>query len=163
MRVGPVNPESRGWIGLRSADPADAPLIQPNYLEDESDCGTTIMGIRMVRDVIAQPAFDAYRGAELAPGDGLQNDDELTAWLRSNAMTTFHPVGTCRMGTDPMAVVDTRLAVRGVAGLRVADASVMPVIVSGNTNAPATMIGEKAAEFILGSDEAHAPSGEAQE
>ena len=148
LRVGPVNPESRGWIGLGSADPATPALIQPNYLQGEADCRTTIAGIRMIRDVIAQPAFDSYRGRELAPGEAVQSDAELTAWLRANAMTTFHPVGTCRMGTDPMAVVDARLAVRGIAGLRIADASVMPVIVSGNTNAPAIMIGEKAAEFI---------------
>ena len=153
MRVGPVNPESRGWIGLRSADPAAPALIQPNYLQDEADCRTTIAGIRMVRDVIGQPAFAAYRGVELAPGDAVQSDAELTAWLRANAMTTFHPVGTCRMGTDPMAVVNARLAVHGIEGLRVADASVMPVIVSGNTNAPAIMIGEKAAEFIRGGAE----------
>ena len=150
MRVGPVNPESRGWIGLRSADPAHAPLIQPNYLQDGADCRTTIAGIRMARDVVAQPAFAAYRGRELAPGDAVQSDAELTAWLRANAMTTFHPVGTCRMGNDKMAVVDGRLAVRGITGLRVADASVMPIIISGNTNAPAIMIGEKAAEFIRG-------------
>ena len=80
MRVGPVNPESRGWIGLRSADPAAPALIQPNYLQDEADCRTTIAGIRMIRDVIAQPAFDAYRGTELAPGDAVQSDAELTAW-----------------------------------------------------------------------------------
>ena len=158
LRLGPINPESRGWIGLRSADPAAPPLIQPNYLEDEADRRATVAGIRMVRDVIAQPALDTYRGAELAPGDALQSDEELTAWLRANAMTTFHPVGTCRMGTDPMAVVDARLAVHGIAGLRVADASVMPVIVSGNTNAPAIMIGENAAEFILGTGEAEASS-----
>ena len=157
MRVGPIDPESRGWIGLRSADPADAPLIQPNYLQSEADCRTTITGIRMVRDVIAQPAFDAYRGPELAPGAAVQSDTDLTAWLRDNAMTTFHPVGTCRMGTDPIAVVDARLAVHGIKGLRVADASVMPVITSGNTNAPAIMIGEKAAEFILGVGGAQAP------
>ncbi|MDE0050362.1 MAG: choline dehydrogenase [Rhodospirillales bacterium] len=158
MRVGPLNPESRGWIALRSADPAAAPLIQPNYLQSEADCRTTIAGIRMVRDVVAQPAFDAYRGPELAPGDAVQSDAELTRWLRANAMTTFHPVGTCRMGTGPMAVVDARLAVHGIAGLRVADASVMPLIVSGNTNAPAVMIGERAAAFILGVGDAHAPS-----
>ena len=156
LRVGPLNPESRGWIGLRSADPADAPLIQPSYLQSEADCRTTIAGIRMVRDVIAQPALDAYRGPELAPGDTLQSDGDLFTWLRANAMTTFHPVGTCRMGTDPLAVVDASLAVHGIARLRVADASIMPVIASGNTNAPAIMIGEKAAEFILGADEAHA-------
>ena len=153
MRVGPINPESRGWIGLGSADPAAPALIQPNYLEDEADCRTTIAGIRMVREVIGQPAFAAYRGAELAPGAAVESDAELTAWLRANAMTTFHPVGTCRMGTDPMAVVGDRLAVHGIAGLRIADASVMPVIVSGNTNAPAIMIGEKAAEFIRGGAE----------
>ena len=163
MRVGPVNPESRGWIGLSSADPAAPALIQPNYLQDAADCRTTIAGIRMIRDVIAQPAFDAYRGRELAPGDKVQSDAELTAWLRANAMTTFHPVGTCRMGTDPMAVVDARLAVHGIAGLRIADASVMPVIVSGNTNAPAIMIGEKAAEFIVGADDDHESSERTQE
>ena len=150
MRVGPVNPESRGWIGLRSADPAAVPLIQPNYLQDDADCRTTIAGIRMVRDVVEQPAFAAYRGREIAPGADVRSDADLTGWLRASAMTTFHPVGTCRMGTDPMAVVDARLMVHGIAGLRVADASVMPVIVSGNTNAPAIMIGEKAAEFVRG-------------
>ena len=154
MRVGPVNPESRGWIALRSADPSAAPMIQPNYLQSEADRRTTIAGIRMVRDVVAQPAFHAYRGAELAPGAELQSDAELTAWLRANAMTTFHPVGTCRMGTDPLAVVNEGLTVHGIAGLRVADASVMPVITSGNTNAPAIMIGEKAAELIVGMDDA---------
>ena len=163
LRVGPVNPASRGWVALRSADPADAPLIQPNYLQDDADRVTTIAGIRMVRDVVAQLAFDAYRGPELAPGDAVQSDAELTAWLRANAMTTFHPVGTCRMGTDPMAVVDARLAVRGIAGLRVADASVMPLITSGNTNAPAIMIGEKAAEFIGGGVEPQATARENEE
>ena len=158
LRVGPLNPESRGWIGLRSADPADAPLIQPNYLQSEADCRTTMAGIRMVRDVIGQPAFAAYRGRELAPGGAVKSDGKLTAWLRANAMTTFHPVGTCRMGTDPMAVVDAKLAVHGITGLMVADASVMPAIVSGNTNAPTVMIGEKAAEFILGLTGAEASS-----
>ena len=163
LRVGPINPESRGWVGLRSADPADAPLIQPNYLQSEADCRTTIAGIRMVRDVIGQPAFTAYRGRELAPGDAVKSDGELTAWLRANAMTTFHPVGTCRMGTDPMAVVDARLAVHGISGLMVADASVMPAIVSGNTNAPTIMIGEKAAEFILALAVAEATTEETRE
>ena len=158
LRVGPVNPESRGWIGLRSADPAAPALIQPNYLQDDADCRTTVAGIRMVREVVGQPALAAYRGAELAPGDDLQSDAELTAWLRANAMTTFHPVGTCRMGQDPMAVVDARLKVHGVDGLRVADASVMPVITSGNTNAAAIMIGEKAAAFILAPPAAEASS-----
>ena len=163
LRVGPINPESRGWVGLRSADPADAPLIQPNYLQREADRRATIAGIRMVREVIGQPAFAAWRGRELAPGDAVESDRELTAWLRAHAMTTFHPAGTCRMGTDPMAVVDARLAVHGITGLMVADASVMPAIVSGNTNAPTIMIGEKAAEFLLAPAAAEASSGGTRE
>ena len=131
-------------------------LIQPNDLQSEADHRTTIAGIRMVRDVIAQPAFDAYRGAELAPGVVLQSDEELADWLRTNAMTTFHPVGTCRMGNDTIAVVDATLAVHGIAGLRIADASVMPIIISGNTDAPTIMIGEKAAAFSLAPAEAQA-------
>jgi choline dehydrogenase len=150
LRVGPVCPESRGEITLRSADPAARPRIRPNYLHAEADRRTMIAGIRMTREVIAQRAFDPYRGRELAPGPSATTDAELVAWLRASAMTTFHPVGTCKMGDDPMAVVDSRLKLRGVDGLRVADASVMPIITSGNTNAPAIMIGERCAEFVLG-------------
>jgi choline dehydrogenase len=150
LRVGPVCPESRGEVTLRSADPKAPPRIQPNYLQTEFDQRTMIAGVRMTRDVIAQKAFDPYRGRELAPGPTVESDAELFAWLRATAMTTFHPVGTCKMGNDDMAVLDGRLRVRGVDRLRVADASVMPIISSGNTNAPAIMIGEKCAEFILG-------------
>ena len=150
VRVGPLVPESRGTITLRSADPADPPRIQPNYLERDADRKTMIAGVRVVRDIMGQPALAAYRGRELAPGEDLRSDEEIATWLRSAAMTTFHPVGTCKMGVDPMAVVDARLEVHGIEGLRVADASVMPVIISGNTNAPAIMIGEKAAEFLRG-------------
>jgi choline dehydrogenase len=149
LRVGPVNPESRGEITLRSADPSAAPKIRANYLETEFDRQTMIAGIRMTREVIAQKAFAPYRGKEIAPGPERMGDAELVEWLRATAMTTFHPVGTCKMGNDPMAVVDARLKVRGVEGLRVADASIMPIISSGNTNAPAIMIGERAADFIL--------------
>lgn len=149
LRVGPVNPESRGQISLRSADPMDRPRINANYLQTEFDIRTMINAIRMTRDVIKQKAFDKYRGKELAPGPAVETDAELTKWLRANAMTTFHPVGTCKMGNDPMAVVDAQLKVHGIEGLRVADASIMPIISSGNTNAPAIMIGERAAEFIL--------------
>jgi choline dehydrogenase len=149
LRVGPVNPESRGEIRLRSADPADRPRINANYLQTEFDIRTMIKAIRMTRDIIQQKAFDKYRGKELAPGPAVESDAELIKWLRANAMTTFHPVGTCKMGNDPMSVVDARLKVHGVEGLRVADASIMPIISSGNTNAPAIMIGERAAEFIL--------------
>ena len=149
MRVGPVNPESRGEITLHSSDPTQAPKILANYLKSDFDIRTMIEGIRMTREVIAQKAFDPYRGKELAPGPDCESEADLIAWLRATAMTTFHPVGTCKMGTDPQAVVDARLNVHGIAGLRIADASVMPIISSGNTNAPAIMIGERAADFIL--------------
>ncbi|QNK66657.1 GMC family oxidoreductase [Variovorax sp. PAMC26660] len=149
LRVGPVNPNSKGRIRLRSGRPTDAPLIQPNYLDTDFDRKTMVNAIRATRQVIDQPAFDAYRGKEIAPGPDKQSDEDLMAWLRATAMTTFHPVGTCKMGNDDMAVVDHRLKVHGIANLRVADASIMPIISSGNTNAPAIMIGEKCAEFIL--------------
>ena len=149
MRVGPVNPESRGEITLRSADPSDAPRIYGNYLGAELDLQTMIRGIHLTRNIIDQPAFARFRGRELAPGPVMTSDEELGDWLRASAMTTFHPVGTCKMGTDDHAVVDAELTVRGIEGLRVADASIMPVITSGNTNAPAIMIGEKCADLIL--------------
>ncbi|CAK7256951.1 MULTISPECIES: choline dehydrogenase [unclassified Shinella] len=149
LRVGPVNPESRGEITLRSADPMDRPRITANYLQTEFDIRTMINAIRITREIISQKAFDKYRGQELAPGPAVESDAEMVTWLRANAMTTFHPVGTCKMGSDPMAVVDSRLNVHGIKGLRVADASIMPIISSGNTNAPAIMIGERAADFIL--------------
>lgn len=152
LRVGPVNPESRGEITLRSSDPTAAPLIQANYLQTDSDLRTMFDGIRITRDVIGQKAFDPYRGKELAPGPDVETEADMTKWLRATAMTTFHPVGTCKMGTDPRAVVDGQLKVHGIEGLRVADASIMPVISSGNTNAPAIMIGEKVAQFILSGD-----------
>jgi choline dehydrogenase len=154
LRVGPVNPESRGEITLRSTDPMDKPKIQPNYLATQFDIDTMIRGIRLTREVIAQKPFDSCRGHEIAPGPGKLTEADLTAWLRATAMTTFHPVGTCKMGQDPMAVVDERLRVRGIAGLRVADASIMPIISSGNTNAPAIMIGERCAQFILDAQDA---------
>jgi choline dehydrogenase len=150
LRVGPVNPESRGEITLRSADPGDKPRIRANYLKSDFDLRTMMAGIRMTREIIAQKAFDPYRGNELAPGPAVESDADLEKWLRATAMTTFHPVGTCKMGNDPMAVVDARLKVHGLEGLRVADASIMPIISSGNTNAPAIMIGERASDFMLG-------------
>ncbi len=148
IRVGPINPESRGSIRLRSSDPADPPEIHPNYLASRSDRDVMLAGIRIVRDVVAQAAFDHYRGREIHPGSDIDSDRELNEWLRSAAMTTFHPVGTCRMGNDTLAVVDERLRVHGIRGLRIADASIMPLITSGNTNAPAMMIGEQLAAFM---------------
>lgn len=151
IRVGPVNPVSRGKIELASANPSAPPRIYPNYLSDEFDISTMIAAIRKTRDIVSQAALAPFRGAELAPGALVESDSALEDWLRATAMTTFHPVGTCKMGADgdPTAVCDARLRVRGIAGLRIADASVMPIISSGNTHAPTVMIGERASDFIL--------------
>jgi choline dehydrogenase len=147
-----LRPESRGRVGLRSADPFDDPAIFANYLSAEEDRRALREGVRMMREVARQPALDPYRSEELFPGEGIQGDDAIDAWIRSAAETIYHPVGTCRMGADgdPMAVVDAQLRVRGLKGLRVVDASVMPTLVGGNTNAPTIMIAEKAADMILG-------------
>lgn len=150
LRVSPLRPESRGTIHLRSADPREAPVINANYLATEFDVQTTILGLRAMRQVVRQPAFDQYRGREIWPGPQVESDAEFRTWLSDAGGTTFHPVGTCAMGTGPDAVVDEALSVRGVRGLRVADASIMPRIVSGNTNAPSIMIGEKAAALVGG-------------
>jgi choline dehydrogenase len=149
IRVGPVNPESRGAITLRSADPAAPPKIFANYLATEFDKATTIAGVKLMREVMAQKPFAGLRGRELAPGADIATDAGLKTWLKRAGGTTLHPVGTCKMGHDPLAVVDSELKVHGIDGLRVADASIMPVISSGNTNAPTIMIGEKAAAMIL--------------
>lgn len=147
-----LRPESRGTVTLRSADPLAAPLIRPNYLADPRDREALRRGVRMLRDIFAQDAFAPFRGAELSPGPDVQDDPQLDAWLARTADTMFHPVGTCRMGTadDLGAVVDAGLRVRGVTGLRVADASVMPRITSGNTSAPAMLIGHRCADFMAG-------------
>ena len=149
IRVGPVNPESRGRLTLRSADPRDPPKIFANYLGTQFDKDTTIAGVKLLREVMRQPAFADIIGPEVAPGPDKATDSALTEWLKRAGGTTLHPVGTCKMGPGEDAVVDHELRVRGVAGLRVADASIMPVISSGNTNAPTIMIGEKAADMIL--------------
>ncbi|MHC2437191.1 choline dehydrogenase [Bradyrhizobium sp. USDA 4451] len=145
-----ARPESRGTIKIRSADPRQHPSIQPNYLEAQKDRANMRDGIRIGRDIIAQKAFDPYRGEEYAPGPRANSDADVDAYVRQTAETIYHPVGTCKMGSDPLAVVDDRLRVHGIEGLRVIDASIMPRLVSGNTNAPTIMIAEKAADFILG-------------
>jgi choline dehydrogenase len=127
-----------------------APAIRANYFSARRDLETMREGLKITREIIAQKAFDPYRAEELAPGPAVRTDAEIEAWLRQSAQSVYHPVGTCRMGSDPLAVVDDRLRVRGLDGLRVVDASVMPTITSGNTNAPTIMIAERAADFILG-------------
>ncbi|MCC6007127.1 MAG: GMC family oxidoreductase N-terminal domain-containing protein [Rhodobacteraceae bacterium] len=143
-----LRPESRGEVALRSGDPLLAPLIRGNYLSAPVDIAMLRAGVRALRDIFAQAPFDRWRGAERAPGHARQSDADLDAWIRANADTVFHPVGTCRMGIDAMAVTDSRLRVHGVEGLRVADASVMPAMPGCNTHAPSMMIGARAAEFI---------------
>lgn len=146
-----LRPESQGTIHIGSQDPAAPPVIDHNFLSAELDRQVTLAAVRHTRRIMQAPALDAYRGEELSPGVNMDDDDELLEWVKATAETTYHPVGTCRMGTDPMAVVDEQLRVHGIEGLRVADASIMPTLTSGNTNAPSIMIGEKAASMILGS------------
>ena len=152
--LGQLRPLSRGRVELRSADPNDAPKIFFNYLSREEDREVVRAALRLNREVHRQPAFDPYRGRELLPGEEVASDDEIDAFISETAMTNFHVSGTCRMGVDEMAVVDPEGRVHGIEGLRVADASIMPRIPSGNTNAPTIMIGEKVADHIKGKREA---------
>lgn len=146
-----AQPRSRGTVTLASADPMQKPLVDPAYLSDPKDVEVLLRGVRIARQLARDTAFDALRDHELAPGAAVESDDALEAYVRASASTVWHPVGTCRMGApdDAGAVVDPALRVRGVKGLRVADASVMPMITAGNTNAAAIMIGDKAADLIL--------------
>jgi choline dehydrogenase len=136
-------------VRIKSADHRDKPLIQPNYLTSENDCDTMIAGMRLVRKVAAQSALESYVSKEMRPGSDVTDDDALLDYVRNNGSTIFHPSSSCRMGVDQGAVVDPRLKVHGIEGLRVADASVMPTLVSANTNAACIMIGEKAADMVL--------------
>ena len=146
-----LNPTSTGSVKVRSADANDAPAIAPNYLSTEEDRKIAADSLRQVRKIVAQPALAKYKPEEWKPGVQYQTDEELAKLAGDIATTIFHPVGTTKMGRDddPMAVVDSRLRVRGISGLRVVDAGVMPKITSGNTNSPTLMIAEKAAAFIL--------------
>ena len=150
VHVCQLRPESRGYIGLHSTDPFDHALIQPNYLTAAKDLEVLRDGVKLVRKILGQDAMTPYRGEEVAPGASIQSDEEIDAWIRASAETIYHPVGTAKMGTDDMAVVDERCRVHGIEGLRVVDASVMPTIVGGNTNAPTIMIAEKISDDILG-------------
>ncbi|MFM8320451.1 MAG: GMC oxidoreductase, partial [Chloroflexota bacterium] len=141
-----VQPFSIGSVTLRSADPADNPVINPNYLRQPADVQAFKEVVRVIREMACTPAFAEMNAAELAPGP----DADLEGYIRSQSSTLWHPAGTCKIGQDALAVVDPQLKVYGVEGLRVADASVMPTVTSGNTVAPCFMIGERAAGFILG-------------
>jgi choline dehydrogenase len=143
-----LRPESRGYVTLSSNNAFDAPIIQPNFLEAEQDQITLLKAAKKAMEVMQAPAFDAYRKEMITPPDR-SSDDAIMLHLKKQLETVYHPVGTCKMGNDEMAVVDDQLRVKGIEGLRVIDASIMPTIVSGNTNAPVYMIAEKGAEMIL--------------
>ncbi|HEX7741055.1 MAG TPA: GMC oxidoreductase, partial [Sphingobium sp.] len=145
-----LHPHSRGWVELGSADPAAAPRITLNNFADPLDLQTAREGIRIARRIYRTDPQATLTGEEILPGDALQSDEELDAHIRATAQVTQHPVGTCTMGHGPMSVVDPQLRVRGITGLRVVDASIMPDVPGGNTNAPTIMIAEKAADMILG-------------
>jgi choline dehydrogenase len=145
-----LRPESRGEVRLASRNPFDAPLIDPNYLSTETDRRTMRDAVRMIREIVSQEALNQFRGPEMRPGAHVQTDSEIDAWIRQTAETIYHPVGTVRMGADEKAPVDANLRVRGVDRLRVIDASVMPALVGGNTNAPTIMIAEKLSDTIRG-------------
>ena len=144
-----LKPNNRGKVALKSTRPEEPPAIHLNFMMEGYDREPIIRGIRMLRDIVSQPGLAPYVKYEIEPGNNAQTDDELEAFVRAKSMSNQHAVGTCRMGADPSSVVDNRLRVRGVAGLRIADASIMPEIVSGNTHAPIIMIGEKAAAMML--------------
>jgi choline dehydrogenase-like flavoprotein len=145
----PLRPFSRGEIRLKSANPGEAPAMQPNYLQDPRDLELMLEGARMAKQIFMQPVFDPIRDAFIFPETPVQSRDEQIDFIKRKAETVYHPVGTCKMGNDAMAVVDSELKVHGLENLRIADASIMPELVSGNTNAPAIMIGEKCADSVL--------------
>jgi choline dehydrogenase len=148
--TGPNKPKSRGHVRLRSADPYEQPDILFNYLNREEDREGFRRCLRLTREIVGQPAFDRFRGAEIAPGKDVQKDDEIDAWVRETMESTYHPCGTCRMGEDGMAVVDSTLKVRGLEGLRVIDSSVFPSEPNANLNAPTIMLAERASDMVRG-------------
>jgi choline dehydrogenase len=148
--VGPMRSRSRGWVRLDSPDPAAAPRILFNYLSHEEDRIEMRACVRLTREIFAQEAFAPYRGEEILPGADVQSDAEIDAFVRQHTESAFHPCGTCRMGSDAAAVIDPRMRVRDIDGLRVVDSSIMPSITSGNLNAPTIMLAEKAADIIRG-------------
>jgi choline dehydrogenase len=144
-----LRPESKGSIHIISPDPTSAPEIIFNFLSATIDRETLVAGVRETRRIVETKAMDDFRGTEVSPGCDVQSDDAILDYIRATAQTAYHPVGTCKMGADEMAVVDPELKVLGIEGLRVADGSIMPTLMSGNTNGPIIMIGEKASDMIV--------------
>ncbi len=151
LHVCQLRPKSRGYIGLKSPDPLADPLIHANYLDHPDDVKELVAGVKLTRRILAAPVFESMNGGEIEPGVQVQSDEDILGDIRKRSETIYHPVGTCKMGRDPMAVVDTQLRVIGIQGLRVADASIMPTLIGGNTNAPTMVIGERAARMMLAS------------
>jgi choline dehydrogenase len=144
--------QSRGWVHAKSGNPLEKPEIVLNHFQDQRDVDDYRMAFRLTREIGMQPAFDPYRKREIDPGDNVQTDDEVDAWVRQNVETAYHPTCTCKIGADddPMAVVDAECRVRGIGNLRIVDSSIFPSVPNGNTNAPTIMVGEKAADIIRG-------------
>ena len=148
VAICPVRPESRGTIMAENADPFSAPVIRPNYLSAEGDAYVMLAGIRHTQRIFAAPAIARHSAVELQPGKPIKTVEDVFAFAQRSGASIYHPVGTCKMGEDPMAVVDSRLKVHGIDCLRVVDASIMPTVTTGNTNAPTIMIGEKGADMV---------------
>lgn len=158
MSVCQLRPESRGQLRIRSRDAFEPPSIQPNYLATDLDRRTNVAAVRAARAIADTPAMRPFVKREVKPGPDAHSDAELLEFCRNHGATIFHPSGTCRMGSDALAVVDARLRVHGMAGLRVVDCSVMPTLVSGNTNAPVVMMAEKAADMVR--EDRHGETGQ---
>jgi choline dehydrogenase len=150
--VGPMRSKSRGWVRLASANPEDKPRVLFNYLSEPDDWTEMRACVRLTREIFAQPAFDRYRGRELQPGEAVQSDEQIDAFIRDKVESAYHPSCSCKMGSpqDRMAVVGPDTRVHGLEGLRVVDSSIMPSVTTGNLNAPTIMLAEKAADHILG-------------
>jgi choline dehydrogenase-like flavoprotein len=149
MGVAGLRPTSQGSIHSKSNDPAQGPAIRPNFLATQEDRQTLIDGMKIARQIVGQPALSNYIDFEMSPGLSVETDEQWLDFARANGQTIYHPIGTCRMGSDEEAVVDVRLRFKGVQGLRIVDASVMPAMVSGNTQSPVMMVAERGADLIL--------------
>ena len=149
LQVDQLRPDSRGYLNLQSSDPQSPPLMKFNYLSHTKDINELVEGIKKMRELISQPAFDQFRGEEISPGLDVKSDEEIECAIRNKTITDYHPCGTCAMGNDPQSVVNSKMQVHGVQGLRVVDGSVLPLVLSGNLNAPIMMVAARAADWIL--------------